>query len=63
MSRKLIASKFGMGLSPQNHPLKSAKNRGNKIGFYLCKTANAKNSVISYLGVPRVRNDQCKQFF
>ena len=26
----------GVGLSPQNHPLKSAKNRGNTIVFYLC---------------------------
>ena len=37
VSRKWIAGRFGVGLSPQNHPLKSAKNRGNKTGFYLCK--------------------------
>ena len=37
LSRKWIAGRFGVGLSPQNHPLKSAKNRGNKIGFHLCK--------------------------
>ena len=37
VSRKLISGRFGVGLSPQNHPLKSAKNWGNKIGFYLCK--------------------------
>ena len=35
VSRKWIAGRFGVGLSPQNHPLRSAKNRGNKIGFYL----------------------------
>ena len=33
LSRKWIAGRFGVGLSPQNHPLKSAKNRGNKMGF------------------------------
>ena len=36
VSRKWIAGRFGVGLSPQNHPLKSARNRGNKVGFYLC---------------------------
>ena len=62
VSRKWIADRFGVGLSPQNHPLKSAKNRGNKIGFIYVKSAKGKNNVISYLGVPRVRNGQCKQF-
>ena len=37
VSRKCFAGRRGVGLSPQNHPLKSDKNRGNKIGFYLCK--------------------------
>ena len=37
VSRKWIAGRFGVRLSPENHPLKSAKYRGNKIGFYLCK--------------------------
>ena len=41
VSRKGIAGRFGVGLSPQNHPLKSAKNRGNKIVFYLCKNDQA----------------------
>ena len=41
--------------------------RGNNIGamkwaFIYVNRAKAKNSVISYLRVPRVRNDQCKQF-
>ena len=35
--RKWIAGRFEVGLSPQNHPLKSAKNMGNKIGFYFCR--------------------------
>ena len=62
ISRKWIASRFGVGLSPQNHPLKSAQNRGKKVAFIYVKRAKAKNNVISYLGVPRVRNDQRKQF-
>ena len=37
VSRKCFAGRLGVGLSPQNHPLKSEKNRGNKIGFHLCK--------------------------
>ena len=37
VSRKWIAGRFDVGLSPQNNPLKSVENRGNKIGFYLCK--------------------------
>ena len=37
VSRKCFAGRLGVGLSPQNHPLKSEKNWGNKIGFYLCK--------------------------
>ena len=36
---------------------------GNEMGFYLnVKRAKGKNSVILYLRVPRVPNDQCKQF-
>ena len=35
--RKCFAGRLGVGLSPQNHPLKSEKNRGKKIGFYSCK--------------------------
>ena len=45
----------------------SNPERGNNIGamkwaFIYVKRARAKSSVISYLRVPRVRNDQCKQF-
>ena len=35
---------------------------GNELAFIYVKRAKAKNSVISYLGVLRVRNDQCNQF-
>ena len=62
VSRKWFAGMFGVEFSPQNHRLKSAKIRGNKIGFYFCKRAKGKNNVISYLGDPRVRNDQCKHW-
>ena len=37
-----------MGLSPQNHPLKSAKNRGKQLDFIYVKRAKAKHSVIIY---------------
>ena len=48
--------------TPDSNP-----ERGNNIGamkwaFIYVKRAKAKNSVISYLRVPRVRNGQCKQF-
>ncbi len=52
VSRKGIAGRFGVGLSPQNQPLKSAKNRGNKIVFYLCKKAKAKTMSYRTLGFP-----------
>ncbi len=54
---------FEVGLSPQNHPFKSATNGGNKIVLFIyVKRAKAKNNVISYLCVSRVRNDQGQQF-
>ena len=34
-----------------------------KWAFIYVKRAKAKNSVISYLRVPTVRNGQCKQFY
>ena len=53
VSRKWIAGRFGVGLSPQNHPLKSAKkNRVTKLAFIYVKKAKAKNNVISYIGFP-----------
>ena len=57
------ANNFTRGFStPASNP-----ERGNNIGamkwaFIYVKRAKAKNSVISYLRVPRVRNGQCKQF-
>ena len=41
----------------------TASQKEVKINIYLCKNnAKAKTIVILYLVVPRVRNDQCKQF-
>ena len=56
------ASNFTRGFTPASNP-----ERGNNIGamkwvFIYVKRANAKNCVISYIRVPRVRNGQCKQF-
>ena len=56
------ASNFTRGFTPASNP-----ERGNNIGamkwaFIYVKRAKAKNSVTSYLRVPRVRNSQCKQF-
>ena len=56
------ASNFTRGFTPASNP-----ERGNNIGamkwaYIYVKRANAKNCVISYLRVPRVRNGQCKQF-
>ena len=56
------ASNFTRGFTPASNP-----ERGNNIGamkwaFIYDKRAKAKNSVISYLRVPRVHNGQCKQF-
>ena len=56
------ASNFTRGFTPASNP-----ERGNNIGamkwaFIYVKRAKAKNTVISYLMVPRVRNGQCKQF-
>ena len=57
------ASNFMRGFTPASN-----NERGNNIGamkwaFIYVKRAMAKNSVISYLRVPRVRNGQCKQFY
>ena len=56
------ASNFMRGVTPASNP-----ERGNNIGamkwaLIYVKRAKAKNSVISNLRVPRVRNGQCKQF-
>ena len=56
------ASNFTRGFTPASNP-----ERGNNIyiwatkwAFIYVKRAKAKNSAISYLRVPRVRNDQCE---
>ena len=36
---------------------------GNELAFIYVKRAKAKNSVISYIRVARVRDDQCQQFY
>ena len=56
VSRKWIAGRFGVGLSHQNK-LWSEPKTGQKIAFIYVKSAKAKDNVISYLGVLRVRND------
>ena len=50
------ASNFKLSFTHDSNP-----KRVTKWAFIYVKRAKAKNSVISYLGVPRVRNDQCKQ--
>ena len=54
-------------ISPKALPLPATPKRGNniwatKLDFIYVKRAKARNSVISYLRVPRVRSGQCKQF-
>ena len=41
-----------MVLSPKNHPLKSAKNRGNKFVFIYVKGAKARTMPYRTLGFP-----------
>ena len=36
---------------------------GNELAFIYVKRVNAKNSVISYIRVARVRDDQFQQFY
>ena len=50
------ASNLKRGFNPASNP-----KRCHEMGFFYVKRAKAKNSVISYLRVPRVRNGQCKQ--
>ena len=63
VSRKCFAGRLEVGLSPQNHPLKSEKIGVIKLSFIYVRRAKVNNNVISYLGVPRVRSDQCKQLW
>ena len=54
---------FHARLYPCQQPQKKVTTYiGNALAFTYVKRAKAKNSVISYLRVLRVRNDQCNQF-
>ena len=48
-----------MGLSHQNHPLKSAKNRDKKIGFYLCKKGQGQKKTMSYRTLSKFTRQRC----
>ena len=56
------ASNFSRGFIPASNPERGNNIWATKWAFIYVKRANVKNSVISYLRVPRVRNGQCKQF-
>ena len=56
------ASNFTRGFTPASNPERGNNTWATKWAFIYVKRAKAKNSVISYLRVPRVRNGQCKQF-
>ena len=56
------ASNFTRGFTPSSNPERGNNIWATKWDFIYVKRAKGKNSVISYLRVPRVRNDQCKQF-
>ena len=56
------ASNFTRGFTPASNPERSNNIWATKWAFIYVKRAKAKNSVILYLRVPRVRNDKCKQF-
>ena len=49
-------------ISSEDLPLTATTKGVTKWVFIYVKRAKTENCVISYLGVPRVRNDQCKQF-
>ena len=48
-------------ISSEALPVTATPKAVTKWSFIYGKGAKAKNSVLSYLGVPIVRNDQCKQ--
>ena len=56
------ASNFTRGFTPASNPERGNNIWATKWAFIYVKRAKAKNSVIPYLRVPRVRNGQCKQF-
>ena len=56
------ASNFTRGFTPASNPERGNNIWATKWAFIYVKRAKARNSVISYLRVPRVRSGQCKQF-
>ena len=52
---------LGWAIHPKITLLSQQKTGVTKLVFIYVKRAKAKNNAISYLGDPRVRNDQCKQ--
>ena len=60
--RMANASNFTGGFTPASNPERGNNTWATKWAFIYVKRAKAKNSVISYLRVPRLRNGQCKQF-
>ena len=56
------ASNFTRGFTPASNPERGNNIWATKWAFIYVKRAKVKNSVISYIRVPRVRNGQCKQF-
>ena len=57
------ASNFTRGFTPASNPERGNNIWATKLAFIYVKRAKARNSVISYLRVPTVRNGQCKQFY
>ena len=56
------ASNFTRGFTPASNPERGNDIWATKWAFIYVKRDNAKNCVISYVRVPRVRNGPCKQF-
>ena len=56
------ASNFTRGFTPASNPERGNNIWATKLAFIYVKRAKARNTVISYLRVPRVRSGQCKQF-
>ena len=57
------ASNFTRGYTPASNLERGNNIWATKLAFIYVKRAKAKNSVISYLMVPTVRNGRCKQFY
>ena len=49
---------WGGAFTPKS-PFEVTKTGVTKLAFIYVKKAKAKNNIISYIGVARVRNDQC----